>query len=36
MYFLDSVLPENVASEIGRGGLIGTGWRKDSAYAGRE
>ncbi len=36
MYFLDNVLPENVAGQIDRGVMIGAGRREDSAEVGRE
>ena len=35
MFFLDNVLPENVAGQIGRGVMIGAGRREDSAEVGR-
>ena len=34
--FLDNVLPDNVASQIDRGVMIGAGRREDSAEAGRK
>ena len=36
MFFLDNVLPENVAGQIDRGVMIGAGRREDSAEVGRE
>ncbi|MYA08517.1 MAG: DUF1565 domain-containing protein [Holophagales bacterium] len=36
MFFLDNVLPENVAAQIDRGVMIGAGRREDSAEVGRE
>ena len=36
LFFLDNVLPENVASQIDRGVMIGAGRREDSAEVGRE
>ena len=36
MYFLDNVLPENVAGQLDRGVMIGAGRREDSAEVGRE
>ena len=36
MYFLDNVLPGNVAGQIDRGMMIGAGRREDSAEVGRE
>ena len=36
MFFLDNVLPENVAEQIDRGVVIGAGRREDSAEVGRE
>ena len=36
MFFLDNVLPENVAGQIDRGVTIGAGRREDSADVGRE
>ncbi len=36
MFFLDNVLPGNVAQQIDRGVMIGAGRREDSAEAGRE
>ena len=35
-FFLDNVLPENVAEQIARGVMIGAGRREDSAEVGRE
>ena len=35
MFFLDNVLPENVAEQIDRGVMIGAGRRQDSAEVGR-
>jgi hypothetical protein len=35
VFFLDNVLPENVAKRIDEGVMIGAGRRKDSAEAGR-
>ncbi len=35
MFFLDNVLPENVAAQIDRGVMIGAGRREDSAEVGR-
>ena len=35
MFFLDNVLPENVAGQIDRGVMIGAGRREDSAEVGR-
>ena len=36
MFFLDNVLPENVAAQVDRGVMIGAGRREDSAEVGRE
>ena len=36
MFFLDNVLPENVAGQLDRGVMIGAGRREDSAEVGRE
>ena len=36
MFFLDNVLPGNVAAQIDRGVMIGAGRREDSAEVGRE
>jgi 4-hydroxy-2-oxoheptanedioate aldolase len=36
VYFLDNVLPENVAERLDRGVMIGAGRREDSAEAGRK
>ena len=36
MFFLDNVLPGNVAGQIDRGVMIGAGRREDSAEVGRE
>lgn len=36
LYFLDNVLPENVAARIDAGVMIGAGRRKDSAEVGRK
>ncbi len=35
MFFLDNVLPENVAAQLDRGVMIGAGRREDSAEVGR-
>ena len=36
LFFLDNVLPENVAAQLDRGVMIGAGRREDSAEVGRE
>lgn len=36
LFFLDNVLPDNVARQLDRGVMIGAGRREDSAEAGRE
>ena len=35
MFFLDNVLPENVAAQLDRGVMVGAGRREDSAEVGR-
>lgn len=36
LFFLDNVLPDNVAGQLDRGVMVGAGRRKDSAEVGRE